>query len=145
MPVTLQPVTKDNWLAIVQLKPPDDQKRFVASNLFSLAESRFNPSMVPLAIYAADVPVGFTMYGRDDDDGNIWIHRLMIDARYQRKGYGREAMTQLVEHLRTERDCPFVMIGWVPDNFAAENLYESLGFRKTGELVEGEIVARLDF
>jgi ribosomal protein S18 acetylase RimI-like enzyme len=44
--------------------------------------------------------VGFVMYGIDADDDNYWIYRLMIDARHQRKGYGRAAMTELLRRLQ---------------------------------------------
>jgi diamine N-acetyltransferase len=143
--VTLREINADNWEAVIQFELPADQKNFVASNLYSLAESRIYPSMVPLAIYHADEPVGFCMYGRDDDDGNIWIYRLMIDGRHQRNGYGRAAMDLLLTRLRDLPDCRFVLISWEPENNAAGKLYESLGFRLTGQIIEGEVVARLDF
>lgn len=117
----------------------------MASNAVSLAEAYVFPSAVPLAIYSGDELVGFTMYGYDDDDGYYWIARLMIDRRHQRKGYARAAMEQVMERLRADPDCPCVQIGWQPENVAAGELYEQLGFRRTGQIIEGEVVARLDF
>jgi diamine N-acetyltransferase len=99
---------------------------------------------VPMVVYAGDTLVGFTMYGRDDDDGNLWVYRLMIAEGHQRKGYGQAAMLEVIDRLRSEPDCRFIKISWDEGNIAAETLYESLGFRKTGEIIEGEIVARLD-
>jgi RimJ/RimL family protein N-acetyltransferase len=37
-----------------------------------------------------------------------------------------------------------ILISYVPENIASEKLYESLGFVKTGEMVEGEMVAQLN-
>lgn len=145
MSVTLREITRDNWEALIRLELPVEQQSFVAPNLYSIAEARVYPTLVPLGIYHADDPVGFTMYDTSSDDGNVWIWRLMIDGRQQRKGYGRKAMELLIERLREQLACPFVLISWEPENLAAERLYESLGFHKTGEVLEGEIVAKLDF
>lgn len=144
MAITLREIDKTNWMDVLRLKLPAGQERFVASNVFSLAEAKIFPSMAPLAIYAGDVLVGFTMYGRDADDNNVWIYRLMIGDGYQRKGYGRAAMGMVIERLRSEPDCPFIKISWDHGNTAAETLYESLGFHKTGEIKHDEIVAQLD-
>jgi diamine N-acetyltransferase len=144
MRVSLRDITNDNWREIVRLEPDHSQQRYVAPNVYSLAEARVNPEWTPLAIYEDDEPVGFLMYGQDPDDGQLWIIRMMIDAAHQGNGYGRAAMQLVLERLRNAASHDNVMIGWVPDNLAAGRLYESLGFRKTGEIVEGEIVARLD-
>ena len=37
----LQPVTAQNWKALIKLKVGDDQTHFVASNLYSIAEAQF--------------------------------------------------------------------------------------------------------
>lgn len=145
MVVTLRDVTKDNWEDVIRLELPDEQRSFVASNVYSLAESKFYPGEIPCAIYAGDELVGFAMYCLDEDDGNYWIWRLMVDKRFQGKGYGRAAMNVIIERLRSDPAVPFVLISWDPPNTVAEKLYLSLGFEKTGDIIEGEVVARLDF
>lgn len=62
MNVTLRPLTEENWIECIRLNVTDEQKGYVADNLFSIAETRFEPDWVPLAIYADEVMVGFTMY-----------------------------------------------------------------------------------
>jgi diamine N-acetyltransferase len=146
MNVSLQPLTNDNWREAIRLQVTDEQKGYVASNLYSIAESRFEPTCVPLAIYAEEsidegeeaqpVMVGFTMYDATD----YYIARFMIDARYQGRGYGRAAMMRLIERFEAERAHPTASLSFVPDNVAAERLYASVGFRKTGEISEGELV-----
>ena len=143
--VTLREINADNWLAVLRLETLPEQSGFVASNAYSLAEAYVFPSAIPLAIYSDDTLVGFTLYGFDDDDGYYWISRLMIDRHHQRKGYGRAAMEQVIERLRADPECPCVQISWEPENTAAGKLYESLGFRLTSQIIEGEVVARLDF
>lgn len=145
MSVALREIDAGNWLAVLRLETLPEQSGFVAPNAYSLAEAYVFPSAIPLAIYSDDTLVGFTLYGYDDDDGYYWISRLMIDRHHQRKGYGRAAMQQVIERLRADPECPCVQIGWQPENTAAGKLYESLGFRLTGQVIEGEVVARLDF
>lgn len=138
----LGPVDATNWLEVIQLQVAEDQRHFVASNLFSLAQAKIFDRYVPLAIYEAAVPqalVGFAMYGPHLPSELPWIDRLMIDARFQRRGWGRAAMLALMERIQHERPGP-MRISYEPDNQAAEALYASLGFMPTGEVLEGELV-----
>ncbi|CAM4083653.1 spermidine acetyltransferase [Bacillus manliponensis] len=145
MSTTLREITLENWEECIELKATPEQSGFVASNLYSIAESKFQPTFVPLAIYHDDTMVGFVMYGLDPDDGNYWIYRLLIDAKHQRKGYGRAAISQVIELLKAKEDCHKVLIGYEPANSEAENLYTSLGFRKNGMILFGETIAELTF
>lgn len=49
--ITLKPIDKDNWHAAIRLEVAPEQRNFVASNLYSIAESHFEPGAVPLGIY----------------------------------------------------------------------------------------------
>ena len=140
--VALRELTRDNWEECVRLRLSEDQERFVESNLYSIAESKFWPAYVPLAIYHDGTMVGFVMYGRESD-GSYWISRLMIDREHQRKGDGRAAMREVIERLKQELDCEEIVLGYAPDNVAARKLYESLGFEETGLDEEGDMIARL--
>ncbi|NQI33422.1 GNAT family N-acetyltransferase [Streptococcus suis] len=73
------------------------------------------------------------------------ISEFFIDANYQRQGLGRQAMTQLLEKFRSERKFSAVQLCILSLNVPARNLYESLGFVKTGEYDEDEIILRLEF
>lgn len=136
MTVSLRPLTADNWREASQLQVAEDQQNYVAPNLYSIAESRFEPTCVLLAIYADEKMVGFLMY----DAADYYIVRFMIDARYQGKGYGRAAMLLLLDQFEQERAHLSASLSFVPGNTAAERLYERVGFRKTGEMHEGELV-----
>lgn len=84
---TLKPITKDNWHAAIRLEVAPEQRKFVASNLYSIAQSQFEPGTVLLGIYNEDeTMVGFLMYGPYHDE--MWIWRLMVDQQYQGRGYG---------------------------------------------------------
>jgi diamine N-acetyltransferase len=149
----VRPVTKENWKELIKLKVSDDQKHFVASNLYSIAEAQFGDDipgeghwdLFPYGIYDEDKPVGFLMiaynYGFARFQG--FIQRLMVDASVQAKGYGRFGMNWMLEKYRADERVQVVGISYEPDNDVARKLYASLGFQETGEIVDGEALALL--
>ncbi|MBD2869146.1 GNAT family N-acetyltransferase [Paenibacillus arenilitoris] len=155
--ITLRKITLDNRRAIFNLEVSEDQRRFVASNLSSVAScyvlTTNGGHPFPFAIYADEQPVGFVMltYGITGydlpsiADGSYCILRLMIDERYQRRGYGREAMTKILAFIRTFPAGP-AQYCWIPyggDNVTAKKLYESFGFRENGEVCHNENITVL--
>jgi diamine N-acetyltransferase len=145
--ITLREIDRENYRAIGKLKVAPDQELFVASNPWSLAQSKYEPDLTPLGVYDEDTPVGFVMY-RDEDYGvmgKAWsIWRLMIDHTQQGQGYGRAAMEALLLRLRTQStNHTGIFISFVPENEAAKKLYESLGFDDTGLIEDGEMVYRM--
>jgi diamine N-acetyltransferase len=146
MTITLKELTQENWKACIDLKVHPEQKDFVASNLYSIAESKFYPSCVPLAVYDNETLVGFIMYEPDLErkiEGAYCIYRLMIDCAHQGKGYGRVAMQQVIERLKKYSDCRVIRTSYVPENTIAAKLYYSLGFQPTGEISDGQICLQL--
>jgi diamine N-acetyltransferase len=67
----------------------------------------------------------------------------MVDARFQGKGYGRAAMSDVVGRLKHESGIRDIQASFRPDNTTADALYASLGFARTGELIDEEIVVRI--
>ncbi len=144
MTIEFREITKDNWAACVRLKVREDQKGFVAANAVSLVQSHYEPGWQPYAVYAGETMVGFVMYSAvKDPEWGYWILRVMIDEAHQGKGYGRAAMVEILRRLQARPDSDEVFISYQPQNTAAERLYLSLGFEKTGRVVDGELVLRL--
>ena len=142
--ISLRPITRENVRACALLETNEDHARFVAPNAVSVAEAKVMPYLVPLGVYDGETMVGFAMYGRSPKDGRYFVVRLMIDARYIGKGYGKATMRALVDRMRRLPDCDEIYLSYVPGNVAAETLYLNLGFEKTGETDEdGEIYMRL--
>ncbi len=150
----VRPVSKDNWQELVKLKVREDQNHFVASNVYSIAESQFgydDPGdghwdMYPFGIYADNgAPVGFLMYGYNFSAPRMqaFISRLMVDENQQGKGYGRFGMTWMLERFRADERIKDVGISYEPDNEVGRKLYASLGFVETGEMVDEEVLAVL--
>lgn len=142
--ITLRPVTRDNFDAVICLRVADDQTRFVASNVYSLAEAYVESQFYPFAIDAADEPVGFTMYGFEEPTGRWWIVRLMIAHAHQGKGYGRRAMELLIPLMVERHGMDSIITSYDPGNDVAASLYRGLGFVDTGEMDDGEHVMRLN-
>ncbi len=141
--VTVRPIDQENFHPVIDLEVEADQSGFVAPNVYSIAQAWLEPNCEPLAIYAGDELVGFAMYGLDEDTDDWWIIRLMIDRRHQRKGYGREATRALIRLIAERAGAETITMSYEPENFAAAALYRSLGFVETGEIDDGEAVARL--
>jgi len=142
--VYLKEINQDNWKQAIRIDVAPEQKRFVASNLYSIAEAIFNPTFAPLAIYdEAKTMVGFLMYGTNPDNDELWILRLMVGQQYQGRGYGRAAMEEIIRRLKAVPDCQEIFTSYKPGNHIAAKLYRSLGFEDTGRIEDGELVVRL--
>lgn len=143
-PVDLRAVTRETLDRCIRLRVAPEQQDFVASNLYSLAESAVMPDTWPLAVYDGDEMVGFVMYSREPETGRYWILRLMIDVAHQGRGFGRATLMAAIALIRERHACREVILSIDDGNQVAERLYESVGFRRTGEIDSGEVVMRLD-
>ena len=95
-----------------------------------------------LGVYADDAVVGHLMWA-EDDDGSAWIGGLVVDASAQGLGIGRVATQTLIRWFSDEHGYRVIRLSYQPENLSAAKLYESLGFRPTGEMDDDEIVAEL--
>jgi diamine N-acetyltransferase len=142
--IRISELTLDNWREAADLDIDDSQRDFVAPNVRSIALSRFLPDWTPAAIYNGDTMVGFVFYGPRAPQA--WhIMRYMIDKRYQGMGYGKAAMRELINIIKEKApDCQVIDLSYVPENDVARKVYADVGFRETGVVEHGEVVAALD-
>ena len=161
--IHLEPVDAKNIWDVLDLRVARAQKDFVASNDISIVQAYVAQgtgcSAFPFAICRDNKPVGFLMVGfneaalyeLDDEEppaslkGNYSIWRLMIDKKYQNRGYGREAIRLALDFIRTWPcgKAEFCEISFEPENEVAGALYRSCGFVENGEMDGDEIVAVL--
>lgn len=148
----IREVKIDNWLALIDLKVREDQKNFVASNLYSIAQSKFGDEyeghwdLFPFGIFDdGDAPVGFLMYALNfsHPTHQAFIQRLMVDEKFQGKGYGRFGMNWMLDFFRADERIKVVGITYEPNNEVARKLYAGLGFVETGKIVDDETEALL--
>jgi diamine N-acetyltransferase len=138
----LQKVTAENWRDVVRIEPRGDQRRFVASVAYYLNLCHYGEEWQPVALYEQGEPVGFAMWGYDAEDDSHWIGGLIIDAKYQGKGYGRTAMEAILDYLARQPGYREAALSYEPENTVARRLYASLEFVETGERADDEFVAR---
>jgi diamine N-acetyltransferase len=151
MSIELRPVTQENWQSLIKLKVRDGQKDFVASNLYSIAESHFgfdeegHWELSPYGLFLNGEPVGFAMMGLNVHHSRFQglILRLMVDEKHQGRGHGRRAMKAITEMFRANKKVRTVCISYAPENEVARKLYASFGFVETGEMLESEVLAVL--
>jgi len=156
MIITLRPITSENWIDCIELASTEEQQRigFVSPNQFSLAQAYAERWWQPWGIYAAEIIVGFVLYGRWPlvglpvhhgyaEPGVYFILRFMIDGRYQGRGYGRAGLERVIEQIKAESGAQTITISYDPINTVMAHLCTCLGFQPTGRLIDGEIEARL--
>src|SRR6478672_3596088 len=110
--VTLREISEHNRVAVEALSVTEDQANYVAGVAESIEEAAQLPDAMPWyrAIYADDVPVGFVMISDgitvDNPDyvGPYYLWRLLIDHRFQGRGYGTATLDLIVEHVRSRPD-----------------------------------------
>ncbi|MBU3144378.1 N-acetyltransferase [Clostridium sp. CF012] len=140
MNIILVEVNIDNWQECVSLKVAENQKKFVTSNSFSLAQSKYEPECTPMCIYNDETMVGFVMLAEEKDDEKFWICRFMIDEKFQGKGYGKASLAKIMDYIATNYDYDEVYLSEVPENARAKGLYKRFGFEFTGEIEDEEEV-----
>jgi len=141
--ITLREVTEESVRTICGLSVHDKQKKFVAPNAVSIAQAYFSKYAWFRAIYAGEIPVGFVMLEDQPDKPEYYLWRFMIDSRYQNMGFGRNAITLLVNHVRTRPGATELLTSVVQARGGPEDFYEKLGFQLTGDYEDGEAMMKL--
>ena len=151
--VTLRELTDANRDEVIALRVAPGQERFVSSVAESLRNAEAYPEANPWyrAVYVADEPVGFVMLSWDcvprppEIIGPWFLWKLLIDERYQRRGYGREVIGLVADLVRAE-GAEELLTSLVPGGDGGPRpFYEGLGFVPTGDIDDvGEIILSLD-
>ncbi|MBO4508641.1 MAG: GNAT family N-acetyltransferase [Spirochaetaceae bacterium] len=140
--VELKAITEDNFIDAFNLKLAPGQEDFVSHPIRSLAQAYvYRNQCQPFGIYAADKMVGYVMviYDYDIPEYDIW--HMMIDESEQGHGYGGEALSKVIEYIKTKPfgDSSRVALTCNKDNSVAIKLYEKIGFSATGNEYDDEI------
>ena len=139
MNITLTDVDKNNYEEICDLSVAENQYDYVAENMWSLVESKFNPSYQTRAICLDGKPVGFFMWVPETKQ-RISIWRFMVDQNYQNKGIGRKALLLAFDEIKQTDGLEEIEICYDSNNPVAKDFYASFGFVEVGMDQEGEDV-----
>lgn len=156
MNIHLEKINWDNYYKTIKLRTTKEQRNYVASNKASLIHAFIELShgapVYAFAIMNGKTIVGFiqliyskdwTGYEREDwltsdtykqYEGKPYydIWRFMIDKKYQRRGYGKEALKQALDFIKTfpAGKAEYVLLSYEPSNEVGRKLYASFGFKE---------------
>ncbi|RDY25638.1 GNAT family N-acetyltransferase [Romboutsia weinsteinii] len=130
MNIEFKAIDRSNYDKCIKLKTSERQKRFVASNMFSLVQSAYEPNLYPLGVYKDNKMVGFILYDFDDELNGWSMSRFMIDEKFQNQGIGKATLQKFIEFFIERYGHVELYTSAEVDNTIAINLYENIGFKK---------------
>ncbi|WP_280777282.1 GNAT family N-acetyltransferase [Rhizobium sp. SG_E_25_P2] len=140
--IQLSEINASTIRAIAALRVSESQGDYVASNALSVAEAYFEKGAWFRAITCLDMPVGFVMLfdhtlpgairknGVNENEIGLW--RLMIDGRFQGRGFGKRALDLVSAHARTRPGIDAIISSFIPGPDGPEGFYKRYGFILTG-------------
>jgi diamine N-acetyltransferase len=152
-------VTEDDVEAVMGLRRGPGQDRYLGSMISHFedasADAKACPRMWSVKDRGTGRLVGFAMISDDipaetlaaDDDlvGPYFLWRLLIDHRFQGRGYGRATLDSIVDYVRSRPNGTILFVSAAPGEGSPQPFYVHYGFQKTGEVKwEGEELMRLD-
>jgi diamine N-acetyltransferase len=145
-------VTDADREAVLALQRAPGQERYLGSMASHFEDAADEPRAKPRfwSVHDGDQLVGFVMISDNVEDlgddllGPYFLWRLLIDAPYQRRGYGAATIDAVVAYLRTRPDAEFLLTSCGPGEGSPQPFYERYGFVPTGEIKWDEVVLRLD-
>lgn len=141
--IHFEDITEVNWR--IPLTVSKQQEKYVSSSMKLLARAYAyrNQGSFACLIYNDVEPVGMALYHDCPELDAYDFSQLFIDERFQGKGYGKEATKMIIERMRAEKKYNKIVLCYKEGNEVAKSMYESLGFRHTGDVDEDEIIMEL--
>lgn len=132
--VKIAELNAENWYECCQLELSLEQQEFIEPNAISIAQSKFETTLKPFAIYFEDKIVGFLMFNSVPEELDAyWVYRIMVDKNYQGKGIGKAATDLMMNEMVETYGINKIIVGYHPENHGAHRLYASLGFVDHGD------------
>ena len=134
--INLREITSKNLKSIIDLNVKEDQKDYVASNSVSIAQGHYSKSAWFKGIFNDDRPVGFVMLDLIGEENKCFLWRFMIDRKYQGKGFGKIALTQVIDFVRSLNLYTYIATSYVPAENGAGGFYKNFGFIESEEITK---------
>ena len=131
MEVSLRQVTKENYEEVCELDVTKEQEDYVACNMWSIVESKYNEGYETRVIYMKEEPVGFFMWVKESGI-KVSIWRFMVDKKHQQKSIGRVSLNLALAEIKKVSDLQEIEICYNPKNPVAKEFYSSFGFSEIG-------------
>ena len=124
MNLHFEPITRQNRLEALRLEVGEGQENFIEPVSQCLSEAMYGYFWWEYFPY-----------------GRLWLDRLMIDAAFQGRGYGKAALAGLLKLLTGRYPNKDIYLSVFKGNDVAAGLYKEFGFRFNGEKdIHGEDV-----
>jgi diamine N-acetyltransferase len=149
-------VTEDDYQAVMGLRRGRGQERYLGIMISHFEDAIADAKACPRywSVHAGDQLVGFVMISDNipadtlaaDDDivGPYFLWRLLIDHRFQGRGYGAATIDAVVRYLRTRPNAEVLLTSCKAGDGSPQPFYLHYGFVKTGEVKWGEEILALD-
>ena len=134
--INLREITKANLISIIDLDVSEHQKDQVASNAVSIAQGHYSNSAWFRGIFNDDIAVGFVMLDLIRKENKCFLWRFMIDKKHQGKGYGKVALTQVIDYVKSLKVFNEIKTSYVPTDNSAEGFYKNFGFIKSKKVIK---------
>ena len=141
--IRLEDIDEGNWR--IPLRVSKAQEQYVANTTTILARAYAyrNDRSQALLIYEDDTPVGMVLYHDEDSLDAYIFSEILIDERFQGKGYGTTATKLVLDRMKEDGRYHKVVLCYIEGNDAAKKLYESFGFEEI-DRDEDEIIMELE-
>lgn len=125
---SLVPYGKNNYWDAMNLSIQDKQLEYMsnAKEAICLAYAYEHKLFI---LTEGNRSIGLVAFSLDRSNNKYYIESVLIDKKYQQRGFGKIMMMEGMEHLKT-LGCKHLSIGVNRFNIAAQNLYKSVGFKE---------------
>lgn len=137
--VTLFEINEQNFLSVRALSVREDQKGYLDSASGILARGyAYRAHRARVYGVAADgEAVGLALVKDMDEEPACYdLQQFMIDARFQNRGYGTQALRLILVELAAERRYDRVEVCVKMSDAGALHVYKTVGFADTGYVDE---------
>lgn len=140
--IRLEDIDAGNWR--IPLSVSKEQEQYVASTTTILARAYAyrNARSQALLISDDETPVGMVLYHDEDSLDAYIFSEILIDKRFQGKGYGTAATKLVLDRMKEDGKYHKVVLCYIEGNDAAKKLYERFGFIEI-DRDEDEIIMEL--
>ena len=150
-------VTEEEMAAVLGLQRKPGQERYLGSmeSHFedAIEDARACPrywsvhdgeQLVGFAMISDNIPQDVLAAEPDHIVGPYFLWRLLIDAEFQGRGYGRATIDAVVDYVRSRPAADAFYTSCEAGEGSPQPFYLHYGFVKTGRVADGEEVLRLD-
>jgi len=146
--ILFKEISEENYSEVIKLEINDFQKTFVGKIADSIEESKKHEGFYPLVIYDNEIIIGFLMYNNYPEgttNDKYWIRVIIIDKKYQKKGYGKKAMEKIINEIKKDKKHNKINLCVEKDNKIAISLYKKTGFIFDGRIFGDQPVMELKY